>query len=384
MGDGTKKETTAPELEYTYATAGDFKISVEAIDSKKATSKSSALLVYAGNEAPAVSIGLTAGNHSFYLPGTPLNYTVTVTDKTDTAAIDPANLFVSVDYLEGFDKAALPMGHQQGTASISGKNLIFSMDCKSCHKEAEKSIGPSFVQVSEKYAKDPNVVSYLTQKIIKGGGGVWGDVAMAAHPTLTETDAHQMIGWIMSLTNKAAVKKSLPATGSIVPPVAAKPNSVMLLSASYTDKGGNNIKALTGSKTFSLHSNTIAVSGTEKLNGFKATKLNGNNALTFPGAAGWFAMDSIDLTGVAVMNINLGWQTAPNAGVSFEAGLDAPGGTLLGKGTMVVPAKGQQGGLVKVPVTVVSDGKFHTVYFVYKGTESLKAIVTSVQFGGRK
>ena len=76
------------------------------------------------------------------------------------------------------------MGHQQGQAAISGKSLMLSLDCKSCHKEAEKSIGPSFVQVSEKYGKDPNAVSYLTQKIIKGGSGVWGEVAMAAHPTL--------------------------------------------------------------------------------------------------------------------------------------------------------------------------------------------------------
>ena len=384
MGDGTKKETTVPELEYTYTTTGDFKILLEAKDSEKASSKSSAINVYAGNETPAVNIGLTAGNQSFYLPGIPLNYAVSVTDKTDTAAIDPANLFVSVDYMEGFDKAALPMGHQQGTASISGKNLIFSMDCKSCHKEAEKSIGPSFVQVSEKYAKDRNVVSYLTQKIIKGGGGVWGEVAMAAHPTLTEDDARQMIGWIMSLTNKAAVKKSLPAIGSVISPVDAKPNSVLILSASYTDKGGNNIKALTGSKTFSLRGNTIAVNGTEKLNGFTFIKFNGNNVLVFPASEGWFAMDSIDLTGVGVLNIAMGWQTAPKAGVSFEVRLDAPGGKLLGKGSMQAPAKGQQGGVVKVPVEKVTDSKFHTVYFVYKAAEALQAGVRSVQFGGRK
>ena len=384
MGDGTKKETAVPELEYTYTTTGDFKISVEAKDSEKASSKSSVLNVYAGNETPALSIGLTAGNRSFYLPGTPLSYAVTVSDNTDTAAIDPANLFVSVDYLEGFDKAALPMGHQQGTASISGKILIFSMDCKSCHKEAEKSVGPSFVQVSEKYAKDPNVVSYLTQKIIKGGGGVWGEVAMAAHPTLTEADAHQMIGWIMSLTNKAAVKKSLPAKGSIIPPLDAKPNSVLLLSASYTDKGGNNIKALTGSKTISLRSNTIPASGAEKLNGFKSFKYNSSNVLVFPATEGWFAMDSIDLTRIGATNVAMGWQTPPTSGINLEVRLDAPGGKLLGKGSMPVPAKGQQGGVVKVPIEAVTDGKFHSVYFVYKATEALQAGVTSVQFSGGK
>ena len=384
LGNGTTKETTTPQLDYTYTAAGDFKIVVEAKDSHDASSKSSALSIYAGNETPTVAIDLTEGNKSFYLPGMPLQYAVTVTDETDTAAIDTANLYVSVDYMEGFDKAALPMGHQQGTASISGKNLLFSMDCKSCHKEAEKSIGPSFVQVSEKYAKDPNAVTYLTQKIIKGGSGVWGEVAMAAHPTLPQEDAHQMIGWIMSLSNKAAFKKSLPAKGFIVPPAKTNPASTMVLSASYTDKGGNNIKALTGSKTFSLRSNTIAVTGTEKLKGFTYVKFNGNSVLVFPAAEGWFAMDAIDLTGVGSMKVTLGWQTAPKSGVSFEARLDTPDGKLLGKGTTLAPAKAQPGGVVIVPIEAVADVKFHTVYFVYKATEALKGSVTSVQFNVRK
>ncbi|MBC7509587.1 MAG: PQQ-dependent sugar dehydrogenase, partial [Ferruginibacter sp.] len=166
LGNGTTKETTLPELEYTYTTAGDFKIVVEAKDSHGASSKSNAFNVYAGNETPQVAIVLAGGNKSFYIPGVSLEYAVTVTDKMDTAKIDPANLFVSVDYIEGFDRAGTPMGHQQGQASISGKNIMLSLDCKSCHKEADKSVGPSFLQVSQKYGKDANAVTYLTQKII--------------------------------------------------------------------------------------------------------------------------------------------------------------------------------------------------------------------------
>lgn len=92
------------------------------------------------NETPEVNIALTSGNRSFYLPGMPLNYKVTVSDKSDTAKFDPANLYVSVDYIEGFDKAASNMGHQQGEATVSGKNIMLSLDCKSCHKEAETSV----------------------------------------------------------------------------------------------------------------------------------------------------------------------------------------------------------------------------------------------------
>ena len=63
-----------------------------------------------------------------------------------------------------------------------------------------------------------------------------------------------------------------------------------LLSASYTDKGGNNIKALTGSSSIALHSNKIFFSGKEEVKGFTFYKEKGINHLVFPQAEGWFAM----------------------------------------------------------------------------------------------
>ena len=157
FGDGKTKETTTPEVEYTYNTMGDYAISVEVKDKEGASAKSGMASVYAGNEEPVVSIQQTTGNKSFYLPGKSFGYAVSVKDN-DTAKMDEANLFVSVDYMEGLDKAGSTMGHQQGQALVSGKSLTQSLDCKTCHKEAEKSIGPSFLQVAQKYQKDPNAI----------------------------------------------------------------------------------------------------------------------------------------------------------------------------------------------------------------------------------
>ena len=56
LGNGTKKETTEPRLQYTLTNAGDYAISVEVKDDKNASSKSDAVNVYAGNEAPTVNI----------------------------------------------------------------------------------------------------------------------------------------------------------------------------------------------------------------------------------------------------------------------------------------------------------------------------------------
>jgi len=379
FGNGETKQTTVPEVEYTFKAPGDYKISVDAKDSQGASAKSDIVSVYAGNEAPSVAVELTGGNKSFYLPGVPLQYAVKVTDKNDTSKMDPANLYVSVDYLEGVGKAAASVGHQQGQATIGGKIKMLSLDCKSCHKEAEKSIGPSFQMVSQKYFKDPNAMNYLTQKIIKGGSGVWGDVAMSAHPTLAKEDVQQIVSWVLSLSDKSAVKKSLPPTGTIIPPANQKPNSTLVLTASYKDKGGNNIKALTGTSSASLPGSMIEFTGNEKVKGFTKYKYGNNSILLFP-AEGWFALDSIDLTSVRSASVNCGWKETPESGISIEARLDAPDGQLLGKGTMPAPAKGKQSGVVKIPFEKVADGRFHTVYFLYKAQEPISGRVSSVQF----
>lgn len=365
FGDGKTKETTTPEAEYTYNMTGDYKISVIVKDEKGDSTISNTVLLYAGNEEPIVSIQQTAGNRSFYLPGKSIGYAVDVKDN-DTAKIDGANLYVSVEYMEGFDKAGSKMGHQQGQALVSGKSLTQSLDCKGCHKETEKSIGPAFLQVAEKYGKDPNAMNYLSQKIIKGSKGVWGEVAMAPHSTLSQTDVQQIVTWVLSLAKKETVQKSLPSSGSVTAATNQKPNSVMILSASYTDKGGNNSKALTGANTFSLSSNSIPFSKKQELKGFTGIYFNSRFYLIVPPQEGWFALDSIDLTGVGYVTAFTAWQNITPADFELEVRLDAPDGNLIGKGKMAIPKKDEKKGIIKIPLEAITDSKLHKLYFIYK------------------
>ena len=39
----------------------------------------------------------------------------------------------------------------------------------------------------------------MTEKIIKGGYGVWGEIPMAPHPDMKEEDAKEMSRYILSL-----------------------------------------------------------------------------------------------------------------------------------------------------------------------------------------
>jgi cytochrome c len=63
----------------------------------------------------------------------------------------------------------------------------------------EKLVGPSLLQVANRYKNTPAVVSRLAGKIINGGAGAWGQVPMTPHPQLTKNTAAYMVQYILSL-----------------------------------------------------------------------------------------------------------------------------------------------------------------------------------------
>ncbi len=80
-----------------------------------------------------------------------------------------------------------------------GAKLIAKSDCKSCHNKNVKTIGPSYVAVSKKYADNEDNKQILINKIQKGGGGVWGKQVMTAHPEYSKEDLGVMVDYILSL-----------------------------------------------------------------------------------------------------------------------------------------------------------------------------------------
>ena len=104
------------------------------------------------------------------------------------------------------DSAGIPRtGHQQTSMEddnpSEGKLLIASQDCKVCHKVNDLSVGPSFKKIAEKYRNDSAFArGRLIKKIINGGSGVWGQMPMPAHPSLTEDNVGKMIRYIFSLS----------------------------------------------------------------------------------------------------------------------------------------------------------------------------------------
>ena len=76
--------------------------------------------------------------------------------------------------------------------------LAQKKNCMSCHAAAMKLVGPSFKDVAAKYAKDKKAVDTLSQKIVKGGSGVWGNAVMPPNPGLTPEEAKTLATWVLA------------------------------------------------------------------------------------------------------------------------------------------------------------------------------------------
>jgi cytochrome c len=142
LGNGITRKTQIPKLSYIYTRKGNYTSTVDVKDDQDAASRSKPLSILAGGLAPKTS-----------------------------------NI----------------------NANGPGKALMLSLDCKSCHKINERSIGPAFTDVAKKYPNNKASMMHLTQKVTQGGAGVWGDVAMPAHPALKPAEVKQIISWILSI-----------------------------------------------------------------------------------------------------------------------------------------------------------------------------------------
>jgi cytochrome c len=77
-------------------------------------------------------------------------------------------------------------------------DLAQKKNCMACHAVDKKVLGPSFKDVAAKYTGQAGAVDKLATKVVKGGTGVWGNIPMPANPQVTEAEAKQLVGWILT------------------------------------------------------------------------------------------------------------------------------------------------------------------------------------------
>jgi cytochrome c len=85
------------------------------------------------------------------------------------------------------------------TAMLPGEKLVNKSDCLGCHNKSQKIVGPAYTDIAAKYPATDENIDKLAGKIISGGKGVWGEVEMTAHASLSKDDAKEMVKYILSL-----------------------------------------------------------------------------------------------------------------------------------------------------------------------------------------
>lgn len=356
IGKGIKKTTSTAVLNHTFTKAGQYAISVKVIDKMGVASSSKAVTVFAGNEHPKIDIKL-GGNKSFYFPSKPVAYKVWVTDNTP---VNKGRVYVSNTYTEGLDLAGAQLGHQEAAQSLVGRSLMLKSDCSTCHKTNELSIGPSFTKIFNKYQKDSKAVSYLASQIVKGGGGVWGEIPMPAHPTMKPAEVKQIAEWIMSLGVKAKIVATLPMEGKIIPPSSINKNKpVFALKASYSDLGGAGVGPLSATQVINLSSNVIEAEDLKDISKFGRRDFSGTEALIFPQNDGWLRLKQIDLTDITGIELNT-HDMGTNLDYTVEIRLGTADGKLIGKSDSI--KKG-------IAFERITDGKFHDVFICVKAVK---------------
>jgi len=92
-----------------------------------------------------------------------------------------------------------PKQEAPAVAKKDGKALIEASDCRTCHKDDQKLIGPAYKDVAKKYESNSENISKLASKVMAGGQGVWGEIPMAGHPNLSKEDAEAMVEYILTI-----------------------------------------------------------------------------------------------------------------------------------------------------------------------------------------
>ncbi|CAN5439575.1 hypothetical protein BH23BAC1_BH23BAC1_15830 [soil metagenome] len=362
--DHDSDQSSEPNPEFTFSKPGIYNTVLTVTDAMGASS-SQELEIKVGNEKPVVAFEVK-GNKSFYNESNTLPYSVVVSDKEDgdlkSGKIAKEDVFVTINYLpEGADLTVIAQGHQSSasTGFIAGKRLIDESDCKACHQADKRSIGPSYLEVAKKYKGERDVIKKLAQKIINGGGGVWGEQAMAAHPQVSEEDASEMVKYIISLANEKKTP-GLPVSGSF----ALKEHQSKggqgsyIIRAAYSDKGAHGIGPITSQEILLLRNPKVkAIDADESHRILKVENPEGGE---FPliNDGGYLSYKNIDLSYISKITFKL---ISEEEGSTIELRTGSPDGQLIGKSEVA-----SKGGPVEVTTQLKPQEGYHDLYVVVK------------------
>ncbi|TDQ09441.1 ThuA domain-containing protein [Pedobacter metabolipauper] len=353
--EGNKVGSAEPNPTYTFQKNGVYKVLLKVTDAG-GKSDTETRIIKVGNTLPQVTINTPENTTFFSQKAAKFNYNVVVKDNEDKV-IDPKKVKVNLNFIAKVENNQAVVGHQEITPTYNfGKALVAKSDCKACHQLNAKSVGPAFMLVSKRYAGNNAAVARLAKKIITGGGGVWGDHAMNAHPQLSKDDATEIVKYVLSLSMKKT-NPLLPQKGTVAldQHLKVKDQGRYIFTASYTDKGGA-ITPLTTKETILLRPSKVQA---EEADAFNNVSKNEKYIGSIHNKS-YFMLKNIDLKNVSQLTY---FYASANQSGTIEVRADSPKGTLVS--TIDFSPTGSWEKYTTLPAPVSNPGGKHDLYFVF-------------------
>ncbi len=251
----------------------------------------------------------------------------------------------------------------------------------------EKSIGPSYLEVSRRYQNDSEAVEYLSSKIISGGGGVWGETPMAAHPQFGPSESRLMAEYIMELASDEKDDPGLPTEGRFRMdlPEGDSGRGFYVLRAAYRDRGAGNIASIGSEETLILKNARIHPFDFDTY--YAVVKFEFENDeepyAIVSSTDSYVSISEVDLQGVEAVDLF----AVGTRGGFVELRRDGPDGPLLGDPVNVkpwkeLPAQQRANRKWRLPIDrkELITGESSDIYLVFKG-EDIKGENLMILFG---
>jgi cytochrome c len=370
---GDEVQSDEAEAVYTFEEPGIYTPSLIVTDNHGNTTTEE-IEVKVGNAPPEIEITFK-GNQSFFYDDVQLQYNIQVTDPEDGSTrnntIDPSMVKLSFDYLRESKDLALLGNSARVSAFLKGKYFIDGSDCKSCHDMEEKSIGPSYIEIAERYHGEPGITPVLANKIIAGGSGNWGHSLMAAHPQLSEEEAGEMVKYILSLADEATqdqITRALEGAFALDKHDEVNESGTYFLAVSYTDQGANKMPPITTRKMVTLQNPKVQAEAYEDFKNVSRQRPQGG-AFAYVGDirdGSYMVFKDIDLTDITELIYRIGVRADAKGG-TISLRLDSPSGEVVSK--KVFTEELMKDGFNEVSAEVTPTEGVHDLYFVFNHEE---------------
>ncbi|MEZ4829715.1 MAG: PQQ-dependent sugar dehydrogenase [Bacteroidia bacterium] len=356
-----KPQATGEQPVFTFEKPGVYPVRLVATD--QAGEKAEATMsVQVGNQPPEIGITVS-GNQQFFFGSSPRPYQVSIQDRED-GSIDQEKASVRLAYIpDGNDLEVVLGGNTQVSSSlqyVKGQQLIQSSDCKSCHDTEKHSVGPSYIEIAERYTPTEQHIHTLAGKIISGGNGNWGEKIMAGHPQHTLEETQEMVRYILSLGNN---DKDIPQNGNLtLNKHRPGETGAYLLSATYTDKGANGIPPLSARKLLVLKAPRLNPDDAvvkQKL-GLSPDQNNHNKVIVRGMREGAvLGFTQVDMTDVKALS----FRVAADAGGTITIRKGSPEGDILG--TVKIPSQTDRTKWTERRIAITPAEGLHDLYFIF-------------------